>query len=219
MLWKEQMDEKKPPVCLHMTAGGFKILNSSSKLTVLQLIEKSLPSRIKKQERLPRAKALLRAAGLEEKGECTFGSLTDTEKQFVYILQCFVARIRVLICDDALRDMDVAAQSRVLRMMRRMKQDLNQSLLYISSDMQQLSLVSDGLGMLDDGKLLEMGPAEEVLFNPRHPKMQELISSSNVKDMMDSGLVQGSGSLQEFYNDLLKDSAMGAMWLPKIDKD
>merc|ERR1712232_1547156 len=108
-----------------------------------------------------------------------------------------------------------AAQSRVLRMLRRMKQDCNQGILFISSDMQQLSLVSDSLGMLGEGKLCELGPAEEVLFTPRHPFTKDVISSSDIKNMMDSGIVQGSGSLREFYNDLLKDSALGNMWLPK----
>jgi len=46
-------------------------------------------------------------------------------------------------------------------------------------------------------------------------EMKEVIASSDMKTMMNSGIVEGSKNLHDFHNDLMKDSALGAMWLPK----
>jgi len=214
-LWYEQQCEKRPPAIVHMIARGCDQWRPSPSKTVVQLITESLPSRIPKQDRPSRAQSLVKAADMGDKADIKFRDLSECEQQIVYILRCFVLRAKVLVCDEALRDLDIASQSRMLRMLRRMKQECSTSLLYLSSDMQQLSLISDSLGMLSNGKMCELGPAQEVLCTPRHPEMKEVIASSDLKTMMNSGIVEGSKNLHDFHNDLMKDSALGAMWLPK----
>jgi len=216
-LWYEQQVEKRPPIIITMTRNGCKEWKPAGK-TVVEALEGALPKKLEKKEKSKRAVALLRAGGLEEEQDSTsFADLSEDQKQIVYILRCLVVKSKVTIVDDALRDLEPASQSRMLRMIKRMKQDCNASILFLSSDMQILTLICDSLGMILDGQLIELGPTDEVLVRPRHPDMAEAIAKSNIKDGQ-SAIVKGCGSTAEFFNDLLQDSALGAMWLPKDDE-
>merc|ERR1712039_527461 len=95
-------------------------------------------------------------------------------------------------------------------MLVRMKQECKTSILYMSQDFAQLKLISDSLGMIADGDLCELGPAEEVLECPRSAAMREALDSASRR----ASRARHLGELRDAYAAMLHDRDMNAPWLP-----
>merc|ERR1712187_592773 len=97
-----------------------------------------------------------------------FGSLSGGRKQLVYVLRCFAQRPAVLLCDELLGGLDAFRQPRILHMLRLLK-EAGTAVLYIATELHQLRLIADSLGFLSSGKIVELGPTEDVFDFPKHP--------------------------------------------------
>merc|ERR1712048_796649 len=113
----------------------------------------------------------------------------------------------VLVCDNPLDGIDAKVQARLLKMIKRMKQDLKTTVLFLCSDPHHLRYISDSVGLVLEDKVVELGPTEQVFKAPRSQEMQDYIA----KVLADSGCKQWKDVAPEFQEQtdaLLEDKAM-----------
>jgi len=184
--------------------------------TVEQVVSATMPKVVKRNERRGRVAAMLRAAtdGSEEqriKLDSRFSDLPQDHKQVVYILRCIAKRSPVLVCNEPLKGLDSKWHPRIFRMLKRMKKDLNTCIVYLSTDMLQLRVMSDSLGMISGGIVHELGPACEVLVAARSEEMKAHLE----KD--DTG--ENAESMNKQLQGLLTDKSLNELWLPSLRGD
>jgi peptide/nickel transport system ATP-binding protein len=89
---------------------------------------------------------------------------------------------KLIVADEPVSALDVSIQAQILNMMRELQADLGLTYLFISHDLAVVRYLSTQIGVMYLGKLVEIGPAEEVYVTPAHPYTQGLIDSAPVPD-------------------------------------
>jgi oligopeptide/dipeptide ABC transporter ATP-binding protein len=85
---------------------------------------------------------------------------------------------RLLIADEPTTALDVTVQKEILQLLGKLRRDLGLGLLFISHDLGVVAQVADRLAVMYAGRVVEEGPAKEVLAGPRHPYTQGLLAAS-----------------------------------------
>ena len=88
----------------------------------------------------------------------------------------------LIVADEPVSALDVSIQAQVLNMMKELQRDLGLTYLFISHDLGVVRYLSDKIGVMYLGKLVEVGPAEEVYLRPAHPYTRGLLDSAPVAD-------------------------------------
>ena len=83
----------------------------------------------------------------------------------------------VLICDEPTTALDVTIQAQILELINRIKSERNISVIFITHDLGVVANMADRIGVMYAGKLVEIGTAEDIFYNPRHPYTWALLSS------------------------------------------
>ena len=88
------------------------------------------------------------------------------------------ARPRLLIADEPTTALDVTVQKQILDLLARLRRDLGLALLFITHDLGVVAQVADRIAVTYAGRIVEEGPAREVLERPRHPYTAGLLRAS-----------------------------------------
>ena len=84
---------------------------------------------------------------------------------------------KLIVLDEPTSMLDVSYQAQILTLLKDIQQSFNISYLFISHDLDVVNYMSDQIGVLHNGKLIEYGSKYQVLTKPRHPYTKELISN------------------------------------------
>lgn len=108
--------------------------------------------------------------------------LSGGQRQRASLARALVLDPELLIADEPTSALDVSVQARVLELFAQLQKEFGFACLFISHDLAVVDLVSDRIGVLFHGKLVEEGTGEQVLTNPRDPYTQRLLSSLPIPD-------------------------------------
>lgn len=156
------------------------------RLTILESVAEGLDiHRLCKTraERRERVAALLERVGLEPAWMERFPhELSGGQRQRVGIARALAVEPRFLVCDEPVSALDVSARAQVLELLADLQRGLGLGCLFIAHDLAAVRQLSDRLAVMYLGRVVETGPAEDVLASPLHPYTRMLIASAPVPD-------------------------------------
>ncbi len=103
--------------------------------------------------------------------------LSGGQIQRVIIAMGLLMQPKLLIADEPTSAIDVTLQAQILKLLNELKREYNMSLVFITHDIGVAYTVADRIGVMYAGKLVEIGPSDEVILSPSHPYTKGLIAS------------------------------------------
>lgn len=104
------------------------------------------------------------------------------QRQRIGIARAMIIQPRFVVCDEPISALDVSVQAQVINLLDELKQSLGLTLLFIAHDLSMVRYVSDRMAVMYLGSLVEIGPANDVFFDPLHPYTQFLVESNPEPD-------------------------------------
>ena len=108
--------------------------------------------------------------------------LSGGQRQRVVLARALVLRPKIIIADEPVSMLDVSIRAEVLELMKNIQKKNNISFIYITHDLATARYFGDRIIILYLGKIMEFGPINQVLLEPRHPYTQALIDAISEPD-------------------------------------
>ena len=99
------------------------------------------------------------------------------QRQRICIARALAVKPKFIVCDECVSALDVSIQSQIINRLEELKEKENLTYLFISHDLSVVRYISDRIGVMYLGNMVELGTAEEVFSDPRHPYTVALLSS------------------------------------------
>lgn len=107
------------------------------------------------------------------------GELSGGQRQRVMIASALAARPRLLICDEITSALDVSVQAKILAMLRRLSDDLQLALLFVSHDLGVIAEISHRTAVLREGRIVEDRVTSELLADPHEDYTRRLVAAAD----------------------------------------
>ena len=108
--------------------------------------------------------------------------LSGGQRQRMMVARAFMLKPRLIVADEPVSMVDASLRAMILDIMLRMRDEFNISFLYITHDLSTAYQIGDRIYILYQGSMAEIGDTVTVIENPKHPYVQQLISSIPVPD-------------------------------------
>ena len=99
------------------------------------------------------------------------------QRQRIGIARALIMNPKLIIADECISALDVSIQAQVVNLMKDIQQETGTAYLFIAHDLSMVKYISDRIGVLHLGHLLETGTTEEIFANPIHPYTRSLLSA------------------------------------------
>ena len=99
------------------------------------------------------------------------------QRQRVGIARALVMNPKLIIADECISALDVSIQAQVVNLMKDIQDETKCAYLFIAHDLSMVKYISDRIGVLHKGYLVETGTTQEIFSNPAHPYTQSLLSA------------------------------------------
>ncbi len=130
-----------------------------------------------------RVRELLDAVGLPADAGARYPrEFSGGQRQRIAIARALALDPSVIICDEPTSSLDVTTQARVLTLLEEIQRERGVAYLFISHDLGVVHSVSDRIAVLYQGRVVEIGAADGVATNPRHPYTRKLQMAAPVAD-------------------------------------
>ncbi len=150
-----------------------------------------LHTQMETQERYDKVLEAFKSVGLKNV-EKVYDSyphqLSGGMRQRVMIAMAIILKPELLIADEPTTALDVRVQNQIIQVLRNINKEQKTSMLFITHDLNLARRICNRIAVMKDGKLVEIGPTEEVFGNPKEPYTRKLIEAvpSRVKEKEDA---------------------------------
>lgn len=129
-------------------------------------------------ERDQMVKAILRKVGLAPEHATRYPhQFSGGQRQRVGIARALIMNPKLIIADECISALDVSIQAQVVNLMKDIQEETGTAFLFIAHDLSMVKYISDRIGVLHLGHLLETGTTEEIFNHPVHPYTRSLLSA------------------------------------------
>lgn len=136
---------------------------------------------VRRTERAPRVAAALTEVGLgpAERFVARYPhQLSGGQRQRVAIARATVGRPRLIVADEPTSMVDASLRATILELLLGIRNRLGTAFVFITHDLALARYVADRIAVMHAGRIVETGPAEELIADPRHPYTRELLDAS-----------------------------------------
>lgn len=129
-------------------------------------------------ERDQMVKAILKKVGLAPEHATRYPhQFSGGQRQRVGIARALIMNPKLIIADECISALDVSIQAQVVNLMKDIQEETGTAYLFIAHDLSMVKYISDRIGVLHLGHLLETGTTEEIFNHPVHPYTRSLLSA------------------------------------------
>ena len=131
-----------------------------------------------RRERKERVLDLLRKVGMKESHYYRYPhEFSGGQRQRIVIARALALNPRFIVCDEAVSALDVSVQAVVLNLLNDLKAEFGFTYIFISHDLSVVRFMSDRIMVMKEGKIVEVGDADEIYFNPKNDYTKQLIAA------------------------------------------
>lgn len=131
-----------------------------------------------KEERNEKVYNILEKVGLSREHASRYPhQFSGGQRQRIGIARALIMDPDLIIADEAISALDVSIQAQVVNLMKEIQKETNTAYLFIAHDLSMVKYISDRIGVLHLGHLVEAGTTEEIFSNPIHPYTKSLLSA------------------------------------------
>ena len=170
----------------------------SPRLPVAEIIGEAVREHniVPKEEHDEYISRVMRACGLQEYHKDRYPhEFSGGQRQRICIARALALNPDFILCDEPVSALDVSIQAQIINLLRDLQKEFGITYLFISHDLSVVEHISDTVGVMYLGNLVEYAPTEQVFEKPLHPYTQALISAIPVPDpdaKMDRVVLEGS---------------------------
>ncbi len=156
------------------------------RMTVLDIIKEPLKAnypKMSKAEMDKKATEMAVKVGLNPSYLMRYPhAFSGGQRQRIGIARALVLNPRIIVCDEAVSALDVSIQAQVINLLKDLQKEFGLTYLFISHDLSVVEHISDRVGVMYLGKMVEYGETEQIFAHPKHPYTEALMSAVPVAD-------------------------------------
>ncbi len=156
------------------------------RMTVLDIISEPLKANypgMKKAERERLVMEIAEKTGLNPSYLKRYPhAFSGGQRQRIGIARALVLNPRLIVCDEAVSALDVSIQAQVINLLKELQREMGLTYMFISHDLSVVEYISDQVGVMYLGRLVEYAPTKALYTRPMHPYTEALLSSVPIAD-------------------------------------
>ncbi|WP_330994340.1 oligopeptide/dipeptide ABC transporter ATP-binding protein [Staphylococcus pseudintermedius] len=130
------------------------------------------------KDRKKRVYDLLETVGLRKSHANRYPhEFSGGQRQRIGIARALAVEPEFIIADEPISALDVSIQAQVVNLMQKLQRERNITFLFIAHDLSMVKYISDRIAVMHLGRIVELGPADEIYHNPIHPYTKSLLSA------------------------------------------
>jgi oligopeptide transport system ATP-binding protein len=131
-----------------------------------------------KEEREEKVYELLETVGLSKEHAHRYPhEFSGGQRQRIGIARALIVEPSFVIADEAISALDVSIQAQVVNLLKKLQQEKNLTYIFIAHDLSMVKYISDRIGVMHLGRIVELGSADSIYYNPIHPYTKSLLSA------------------------------------------
>ncbi len=135
------------------------------------------------------------------------------QRQRIGIARALAVQPKFIVCDEAVSALDVSIQSQIINLLLDLAEKDNLTYLFITHDLGVVRFISDRIGVMYFGHLVELGPAEEVFNNPVHPYTKQLINAIPSMEVSDEPIWDVAEEFEDFEFQYAQEGEQDPDWI------
>jgi len=162
------------------------------RMTVNKIIAEPLTThRVLPHEKIPdRISELLQTVGLSDEHSLKYPhELSGGQNQRVAVARALALSPKLIVLDEPTSSLDVSVQAQILNLLTDIQEKTGLGYLFISHDLSVLRYLTDALSIMYLGRIVEIGPSDDVFKNPAHPYTQQLLTSVPEFTLTETGII------------------------------
>lgn len=155
------------------------------KMTVSEIIMEGMngDKTMSRKDKQAKALELLETVGLNSDHANRFPhEFSGGQRQRIGIARSLAANPKFIVCDEPISALDVSIQAQVVNLLKELQEERGLTFLFIAHDLSMVQYISDRVGVMYLGQMMELADSEDIYANPLHPYTKALMSAIPIPD-------------------------------------